>query len=229
MGVISKFALVHSEAVGRDPESIDWLKIVVRAGASSTANSFSIQHEILSGAKALFGSGLASNFSTPVVVISRFAMGRLFEYMHSTHCCHFHRRNPYIFCVLLRHTDAQRSKFTVGELRSGVTGFATIFATGSHRFLLQVRNDGRGGINHRQIKMVNLTYHWHVYVIISPWNIIELCRTFRRDITAKKQQLVTLKVKNLRNNRQKINNFEFWRQLTTMMGMWLQAFILTVI
>ena len=30
---------------------------------------------------------------------------------------------------------------TVGELCSGVTGFATIFATGSHRFLLQVRND----------------------------------------------------------------------------------------
>ena len=34
----------------------------------------------------------------------------------------------------------------------------------------------RGGINHWQIKMVNLTSHWHVYVIISPWNIIELCR-----------------------------------------------------
>ena len=33
---------------------------------------------------------------------------------------------------------------TVGELRSGVTGFATIFATGSHRFLLQVRNDEQG-------------------------------------------------------------------------------------
>ena len=26
---------------------------------------------------------------------------------------------------------------TVGELRSGVTGFATIFATGSHRLLVQ--------------------------------------------------------------------------------------------
>ena len=108
---------------------------------------------------------------------------------------------------------------------------------GSQRFLRLVRIDfcyrfatmNRGGINHRQIKMVNLTYHWHVYVIISPWNIIELCRTFRRDITAKKQQLVTLKVKNLRNNRQKINNFEFRRQLPTMVGMWLQAFILTVI
>ena len=68
----------------------------------------------------------------------------------------------------------------------------------------------RGGINHRQIKMVNLTYHWHVYVIISPGNIIELCRTYRRDITAKKQQLVPLKVKNLRNNRKKsiISNFD---------------------
>ena len=68
----------------------------------------------------------------------------------------------------------------------------------------------RGGINHRQIKMVNLTYHWHMYVIISLWNIIELCRTFRRDITAKKQQLVTLKVKNLWNNRKKsiISNFD---------------------
>ena len=27
---------------------------------------------------------------------------------------------------------------TVGELRSGVTGFATIYATGSHRFLVQL-------------------------------------------------------------------------------------------
>ena len=32
---------------------------------------------------------------------------------------------------------------TVGELGSGVTGFATIYATGSHRFVLRVRNDER--------------------------------------------------------------------------------------
>ena len=30
------------------------------------------------------------------------------------------------------------SRLTVGELRSGVTGFATIDATGSHRFLVQL-------------------------------------------------------------------------------------------
>ena len=29
------------------------------------------------------------------------------------------------------------AKHTVGELRSGVTGFATIYATGSHRLLVQ--------------------------------------------------------------------------------------------
>ena len=43
-------------------------------------------------------------------------------------------------------------RITVGELRSGVTGFATIFATGSHRFMLQVRNDERVEFNLRQKK-----------------------------------------------------------------------------
>ena len=36
------------------------------------------------------------------------------------------------------------NRYTVGELCSGVTGFATIYVTGSHRFMpcmLQVRND----------------------------------------------------------------------------------------
>ena len=51
MGVT--FALVHS--VGMDPESIDWLKVTVRAGASSAANSLSIRYEILSGPEALLG------------------------------------------------------------------------------------------------------------------------------------------------------------------------------
>ena len=100
---------------------------------------------------------------------------------------------------------------TVGELRSGVTGFATIYATGSHRFMLQVRNDERDEINLRQKNWVNLT----MYVIISPWNIIELCRTFRRDVATKKRQIVTFEVKNLRNNREKsiISHFdENWRQ-----------------
>ena len=41
---------------------------------------------------------------------------------------------------------------TVGELRSGVTGFATIYATGSHRFMLLVRNDERDEFNLRQKK-----------------------------------------------------------------------------
>ena len=40
-----------------------------------------------------------------------------------------------------RILPAEGTALTVGELRSGVTGFATIFATGSHRFLLQLRND----------------------------------------------------------------------------------------
>ena len=42
--------------------------------------------------------------------------------------------------------------YTVGELRSGVTGFETIYATGSHRFMLQVRNDERDEFNLRQKK-----------------------------------------------------------------------------
>ena len=41
---------------------------------------------------------------------------------------------------------------TVGELRSGITGFATIYANGSHRFMLQVRNDERDEFNFRQKK-----------------------------------------------------------------------------
>ena len=41
---------------------------------------------------------------------------------------------------------------TVGELRSGVTGFATIYATGSLRFMPLVRNDERDEFNPRQKK-----------------------------------------------------------------------------
>ena len=54
-------------------------------------------------------------------------------------------------------------KITLGELRSGVTEFATIYTTGSHRFLLQIRNDERGEIILRQKKKVNLTYHLFMY------------------------------------------------------------------
>ena len=36
--------------------------------------------------------------------------------VHSTRHCHCHRRNPYIFSVLLRHTDARRSKLKKGNL-----------------------------------------------------------------------------------------------------------------
>ena len=36
---------------------------------------------------------------------------------------------------------------TVDELCSGITGFTTIYATGSHRFMLQVRNDERDEFN----------------------------------------------------------------------------------
>ena len=60
----SSFCLILDSSVG------------LSAGASSKANSFSIQHEILSGPEAFFWSSLASNLSTPVVVISRFTMGR---------------------------------------------------------------------------------------------------------------------------------------------------------
>ena len=87
---------------------------------------------------------------------------------------------------------------TVGELRSGVTGFATIYATGSHRFMLQVRNDERDEFN-----LIQKTgcYHWLMHVIISPLNTIELCRTFRWDVATTKRQILTLEVKNLRNNK----------------------------
>ena len=59
-------------------------------------------------------------------------------------------------------------------------------------------------------KGVNWTYHWLMHVIISPLNTIELCRIFRRDVAPTKQQIVTLEVKNLRNNRQKsiMSNFD---------------------
>ena len=98
--------------------------------------------------------------------------------------------------------------------------FASIYAAGSQWW--------KGWVQSYTEKMVNLTYHWLMHVIISPLNTIELCRTFRRDVATTKRQIVTLEVKNLRNNRKKINNFEFWRKLTTVMGMWLQAFILTI-
>ena len=100
---------------------------------------------------------------------------------------------------------------TVGELRSRVAGFATIYATGSHRFMLQVRNDERDEFNLNTEKRVNLTYLWLMHVIISTLNTIELCRTFRRDEATTKRQIVTLEVKNLRNNRKKksiISNFD---------------------
>ena len=48
--------------------------------------------------------------------------------------------------------NASSSAILTVELRSGVTGFATIYATGSHRFMLQVRNDERDEFNLRQKK-----------------------------------------------------------------------------
>ena len=39
---------------------------------------------------------------------------------------------------------------TVGELRSRITGFATIYATGSHQSRLPVRNDETDEFNLRQ-------------------------------------------------------------------------------
>ena len=116
---------------------------------------------------------------------------------------------------------------TVGELRSGVTELAKLFATASHQLLLQVRNDERDEINLRQ--MVNMTYHWLMYVIISSRNNIELCRTFRWEIATKKRQILTFEFKNLRNNRKKINNYELWQKLATVTVVYLQAFIHTVI
>ena len=95
--------------------------------------------------------------------------------------------------------------------------------------MLQVRNDERDEFNLRQKKRVNLTYQMLMHVIISPLNTIELCRTFRRDAATTKRQIVTLEVKNLRNDKKKINNIELWRKLTTVKGMWLQTFILTIV
>ena len=123
----------------------------------------------------------------------------------------FHCIKYYVFLIITSTLVIEATfLYTVGELRSGVTGFATIFMTAPHRFLLQVRNDERDEINLRQIKRANLTYHRHMYIIISPWNILKLCRTFRRYIATKKQQIVTLKSKKLRDNRQKsiISNFD---------------------
>ena len=78
---------------------------------------------------------------------------------------------------------------------------------GSQRFMRLVRIDlcDRFAmmINLRQKKRVHTTYRWLVYVIICPWSIIEFCRTFRRDVATKKQQIVTFEVKNIGNNRNK--------------------------
>ena len=67
--------------------------------------------------------------------------------------------------------------------------FASIFATGLQRW----KGWDRSSTEH----MVNLTHHWLMHIIISPWNIIELCRTVSRDIATKKRQIVTIEVKNL--------------------------------
>ena len=48
------------------------------------------------------------------------------------------------------------------------------------------------------------------------------------DLATKNRQIVIFEVKNLKNNRNKINNFEFWRTSTTVMAVWLQALIWTV-
>ena len=90
---------------------------------------------------------------------------------------------------------------TVGELRSGVTGFATIYATGSYR--LTGSQWWKGWDQSSSEKRVNMTYHWLMYIIICLWSIIEFCRTFRWDIATKKRQIVTFEVKNLENNRNK--------------------------
>ena len=81
--------------------------------------------------------------------------------------------------------------------------FASIFATGSQRWKGWDQSS-------REKKVVNLTYHWPMYVVIYPWNIIEFCRIFRRVIAPKKRQIVTFEVKILRNNRNKsmISNFD---------------------
>ena len=44
-------------------------------------------------------------------------MERLFQYMHNTRRRHCYRWNAYIFCILLRHTDAQRSKLKQRNLQ----------------------------------------------------------------------------------------------------------------
>ena len=45
-------------------------------------------------------------------------IGPLFHYLHNTRRCPCYRWNPYIFCILLRHTDAQRSKMKQGNLQN---------------------------------------------------------------------------------------------------------------
>ena len=83
--------------------------------------------------------------------------------------------NPVIACRnitqnIIQHKNGKAknwsSQFTVGELRSGGTGFATIYPTGSHRFMLQVSNDERDEFNLIQKKgefdlsLANACYHF---------------------------------------------------------------------
>ena len=52
-----------------------------------------------------------------------------------------------------------------------------------------------------------------MHVIISPLNTTELCRAFRRDVATTKRQIVTLEVKNLRNNRKKNQQYRIMTKI----------------
>ena len=59
--------------------------------------------------------------------------------------------------------------YTVGELRSGVTGFATIYATGSHRFLVQLHAEN---LSHKN-NYSNLANKWaRIYNFFISMNVM---------------------------------------------------------
>ena len=98
-------------------------------------------------------------------------------------------------CILWHAYHGWWTSFRRNGVRNDLCDwFVSIKATGSQWW--------KGWDQSSTDKRINLTYHWFMHVIISPWNTIDLCRTFRWDVPTTKRQIVTLWVKNLTNNRQ---------------------------
>ena len=68
--VFTTFLIHFNQSEGNWPELSDYSYILTSTGASSSASSFRIRLDTLSGPDALVGSNLGSSFSTPLGLIS---------------------------------------------------------------------------------------------------------------------------------------------------------------